>query len=417
MRTSASQLQWMKLWVLRILFFPVWMWAINRRERRALTVEVEVNGVKQKMSDVTYKLELDNDANYQRYLVKYPKTEPKTSHWAIQLLDQRGCILGQEEAHMADEDDGIVLRADFDIRASITIVKSRALRRNKIIGENTLPTGPIAATYGDIIKISHALVVETRKECAEVEYKEETPKNPDLRGLKLLTSMSNLVKAHGHEPNKFYLFDNGDTECLGAEVKARFDSWYPKAIWTKKDGSIRTTYDLDSALFKDIKKKADAGGPASALAMYGCELVWELEGGELVTMFCGTKNMRRAVADVKRVHGTKHTLNAVAVDAKNFQWVTVEFTPFVPEIPKWQGTELYDLDAKHLWNIVQAIKNGQWANGSKVRFNPTMKKALLTEYDYRDDAGAYTKKKVKKIKKQNKKWEVAEAARRQDVQV
>jgi hypothetical protein len=329
------------------------------------------------------------------------KPEPKASPWGIQLLDDDGIVYAEETAKLLDDEEDMVLYAEFNIQDTVTLVKSRAMRRGKILCTRTLT--PIHCTENDIIKMRHALVIE---KCAEVEYKEtdEALRNTNLRNLTLLTANSNLVRAHGHTPNVFHLFDNGDTEQLGAEIRVKFARWYPKAIWIKDDGSIRTTYDMDSALFKDIKKKSEVRDLAGR-AMYGCEVVWALESGELVTMFCGTKSMRRAVASVKRVHGHEHMLNAVAIKSSKFQWVTVGFTPVERPSHMWQDKRIVDLDDKHLWNIIQAVKKKQWASGSPVRFNPVIETALVAEYDKRLDAGRYTKKRVKKIKKKNKKWE------------
>ena len=45
----------------------------------------------------------------------------------------------------------------------------------------------------------------------------------------------------------------------------------------------------------------------------------------------------------------------------------------------WGDSPIPSLDDGHLWNILQALKNGKWAKGWSVTFQPAIKKALLME--------------------------------------
>ena len=421
MRTSKSQLRWLGMWMFRILFFPLWILVIRRKHLRELAiarckctvdwlgdkitddcpehgeVEVFVHGVKMEQSDASYEEISAADKVEMAFI-------PKVPNWGIQLVDSNGMVYADQPAQMLDEEEGMILYAEFDIQDTVTIAKSRAMRRGKLLGVNTL--NPIACTEHDIIKMRHALVLETRKECAEVEFKKETDepiKNADLQCLRLMTANSNVCKQGQFPINEFALVDNGDMESLGAEVRVKFHDWYPKAVWIKEDGSARTTYNLDGALFKDIQKKADTRQYAGH-AMYGAEYVFELETGELVTMFFGTKATRRAMTNIQRVVGHGHILAVKHVKMRQFEFYTVGVQPVLPPA-MWMSEPITGLGNKHLWNIIQAVNKGEWASGKGVRFNPVIAKALTDEYAKREADGAYTKKKVKKIKKANEAYD------------
>jgi hypothetical protein len=305
MRTSKSQLLWLRLWTLRILFWPIWIWAINRRYQRELNapfepVKVLVHGVEQKQSEVTYNESTPGTVE----ITKADKIEmtfiPKVSPWSLELVDEDGTIYMDQPAQLDDTGKDLVLRAEFNIEDSVTLTKSRAVRNGKLIGVKEFKN-PIPCTEHDIIKMDHALILEERKECAEVEFKKEAPKNPELCRIQLMTANS------------------------------------PK---------------------------------------------------------------------VQRVDDYEHILTSKRMKLANFEYYSIDVLPVVAKVELlWQGKPIHELDDKHLWNIIQAVKKKQWASGSPARFSLEMEQALVTEYDKRLDAGRYTKKRVKKIKKKNEKYD------------
>lgn len=434
MRTSKSQLRWLWMWTIRILFFPVWIWVAKRRSDRELS-KVETSVYTHPCSKCGkhfgYADLLDGRGRWVGWCItcdevgspapdaitkdagidwkthippswkakQCAEVEYKESFWQLQILDKRKCILGQEDGRLVDEEEGLVVYADFNLQEPTTIHGSRVLHRGKILSAADLPCGPLMVTPHDTVVMRHALSL-----APEPEPEPERIKNKHLRRIQLMTANSRVCKNGSFPVNEYALIDNGDMESLGKQVKVKFVEWYPKATWIKADGTIRTSYDTDSVLFKDIQKKFETR--ISHNARYGPEFVLELESGELVTFYCGNRSARRVSMDFIKSPGAPHYLETRVLAMGSKEWMTLKVTLIRPKADTlWMGKPISGLGDKHLWNIIQAVENGHWASGQAVRFNPVTATALLDEYAKRKDAGHYSKKKVKKIKKANKKYE------------
>jgi len=274
-----------KIWILRIVFFPLYIYFVWRRAKRDAEPMCKCYVDYGTMLTIYCKIHEDFHVLVGRKRKASDRIgigiSIKKSYWDLQILDKRGCILGQMSARMVDEDEGIILYADFDIYTETTICKTRVLRRNKIIETCSLPKGPIHAQSSDLLKIRHALCIEPKE----------------------------------------------SGECAMADCQNSTQYSNPHAM---------------------------------------CDQ-------------CATKQKK--------------------------------YASYKPNT--WQGKELKDLNDKHLWNIIQAVGTGQWVSGKQAKFTSAMKDSLITEYNERVCKGAYTRKKVKRIKKSNKKWE-SEQQKKQD---
>jgi len=345
--------------ILWILFFPImlpsFIWAARRRAKRELT------------------------------RVKEP------TPWGIQLIDDDGIVYAEETAKLVDEED-MVLYAEFNILDSVTIVESRAMRHGKILCKKEIP--PIVCTEHDIIKMRHALVFKEKETV-------ETVKNAELCRLQLMTSNSKACREGSFPCNEYALIDNGDMESLGKSLKVKFIDWYLKATWSGGDGAIRTSYNPESALFKEIQAGANARNTG---CLSGPELVLELESGKRVTFFCGTLGSKRGVANICHERNALHLLEIQTFDTMSRTFVAPKITPIKAQA-LWMGKPISKLDDGHLWNIIQAVETGQWASGAPAWFDAVTTTALADEYARRKIFGVFSKKRVKKIKKHNKEYE------------
>jgi len=375
------------------------MWAIHRRWKREHGVNLPEIEVEEPPSLSL----LQHRAMYPELAITETPATDKIeaafvpSNWAIALVTTTGVVHATVSAIMSEDDLGLVLNGDDHIvPCSVTLKGTRAMFRGKIVAMRDF-NNPVAAQEYDVLKVQHHLNLDAQP------VPDEEPKNIGLRRLQLMTSNSRYCKEGVFPVNEFALIDNGDLESLGKQLKARFVDWYPKAMLIKEDGSIETSYNLNSELFKSIQKKADA---RIHQARYGAEFVLQLDTDELVTMFCGSKAMRRQMASIKREENWMHTITAKCIHFKNIAFFTTEFTPDKRIPILWMGEQLCSLGNKRLWNIIQAVECGHWASGKPAMFRNDVRIALEKEYSKRQAAGDYTKKKIKKIKKKNKEYEV-----------
>lgn len=311
-------------------------------------------------------------------------TEPEPSHWKLQLLDDFNRVLAQEDAVMCDKEDGLIIKADFPIIATIaTIYKSRVIRKGKIIGTNSL-NSPVIAYIDDVIKITHLLTFNAKPEIA--------PRAKTARRLQLMTANSTRCKQGKFPVNHYALMDGDKIEDLGPEVNVTKKSWYPKAM--SADGKFH--YNVNSPEFREVLQGNNHH------TMHGAEFVLELENGEMVRFFGGSKGARRQTQEMLQSEDTKWTFSSVHMQTAKFAWTAIKITPTEC---LWMGETIPELGDKRLWNIHQAIKKGHWVSGNKHRISERVAQALVLEYKTRKSNGHYSKKKVKKIKAENKEYD------------
>lgn len=365
---------WLKTWILRTLLFPLWMWGIWRSKRK--TVKILVHGVEQKQSDVSFtalSFHTETIAKDDKIKITYKPS------WLIELIDKTE-VYQKQLGRMVDEKDGFVIYADFMIKDCLEgPLYSRVTKDGKHLGTRNLSLS--YAQPHDIIKIRHVLIPTVV---------DESIIKP-LRCLRLMTANTDRCRRGTFPVNHFALIDDQGYEDLGDTVQVKVVSWRPKAIdFTGKN--LITSYDLDSPVFRDITYKNKAG------YMYGPELTLELESGENVLLFCSTKSMRHALNRSPST-GQEWSLGVKHIETIRFSWYTIAFNDVEYE---WCKIPLKKLGSKRLYNIIEAIKRGHWiTSGRQVKIKARLQAALQSEWENRK----VSKKKIKKIIRQNKKWE------------
>lgn len=165
-------------------------------------------------------------------------------------------------------------------------------------------------------------------------YKGETAiKNtelaPELCGsgfmpsLRLMTSMSNVVKQGKFPMNHFALASGGDPIDLGKEVDLIVLSWRPKALDMSDESNIISIYDIEDPMWKDIVLRSSE---ADSHCSFGPEyLVYIPSQKAYATFHCGSKTARN---EAKNIHNylpqdgaiQSATFGSYLIETKKYSW-------------------------------------------------------------------------------------------------